>query len=87
MRGIHRAAEPEVPLHQQWLADATRADDVHEGAVRGEEAAPDGLHQEQSPAPRLGRHACRLLRVEGERLLAQDVLARLQQGKCVNLVA
>ena len=50
-------------------------------AVGGKEPAPDGLHEEQSPAAGLLRHACRLPGVECERLLAQDVLPGLQEGR------
>ena len=85
--GIHRSPEPEVGLDQQRLADATRADDVDQGAVGRKEPAPDGLHQEEPPAPGLLRHPRRLAGVERERLLAQDVLARPQEADGVDLVA
>ena len=85
--GIHRPPESEVGLDQQGLADATLADDVDQGAVGRKEPAPDGLHQEQPPAPGLLRHPCRLAGVERERLLAQDVLARPEEADGVDLVA
>ena len=85
--GIYRSPESEIGLDEHWLADATGADDVDQGSVGREEPAPNGLHQEESPAPSLLRHTGRLACVESERLLAQDVLARTQEGDGVNLVA
>ena len=84
--GVHRPPESEVGLDQQGLADATLADDVDQGTVGRKEAAPDGLHQEQPPAPGLLRHPCRLAGVERERLLAQDVLSGLEEANGVHLV-
>ncbi len=80
-------AEPEICLDQERLADATLADEIHQRTVGRQEPAPDRLHQEQSPAPRLLCHARRLPGVERERLLAQDVLPGPEGVEGVRLVA
>ena len=60
---------------------------IDQRPVGRKEPAPDRLHQEQPPAPRLLRHPRRLPGVERERLLAQDVLPGPEGVEGVLLVA
>ena len=84
---LDRAPEPEIGLHEQRLADPTGPDQLDQRAVRRQEPAPDRLHEEDALATRLVHHPAGLTRVEGERLLAEHVLARSEQGEGVLHVA
>ena len=79
--------EPEIGLHEQRLADPTGPDQIDQRAVRRQEPAPDRLHEEDALATRLVHHPAGLTRVEGERLLAEHVLAPSEQGEGVLHVA
>ena len=84
--GIERQREAEVGLHQVQLADAARADDIHQGAVRRKEPAPDSLHEEQAPGAGILHHVLHLGGVEGAGLLTEDVLAGTQVQACIRRV-
>ncbi len=84
--GIDGHAEAEVGIDLQRGADATAGEDVGERPVRRQEATPDRLHQEALAGLRRGDHPSGLACVEGERLLAQHVLAGLEVANCVRLV-
>ena len=85
--GLHLGAEAEGALDAEDLADGLVVEQRPQGPVRGEETAPERLHRE-APAPggELG-DARRFLLVDGERLLAEHVLARLERERHVGGVA
>ena len=87
VRRIERRPEAEVGLDQDRVADAALLEHPGEGLVRREEAGPDRLHQEQPTGAGGVDHLSTLCGVERERLLAQDVLARLEEEKGVVHVA
>lgn len=70
----------EVDADLLYVADDAVLDGVYEVAVRGEEARPQRLHQEQLlPLGQLAELA-RVLLVEAHGLLAEHVLAVLEHG-------
>ncbi len=80
-------AEPEVALDHERVPDPSLSDHVHQDFVRGQEPAPDCLHEEQPAAAGCLGHPRRLPRIEREWLLAQDVLPRPKELECVLLMA
>ena len=84
---IERLVESKVGLYQLGLADGLLTQQVGQHPIGGEEPAPHGLHQQQSPLPGGIDHALALVPVERERLLAQHGLARLQKHERILLVA
>ncbi len=78
--GVALRHEAHVGLHVAHGADLAAPQYVHGGNVGGEEARPDGLHEEQATVAREAREVLGLGRRDGERLLDEDVLARAQHG-------
>ena len=85
--GIDRHPEPEVGIDLQRRADAAARQHVDQRPVRREVAAPDRLHEEAAVGVGRRDHPLRLGGVEGEGLLAQDVLAGLEASDRIRLVA
>ena len=83
---VEVAPEAEVGLDEAGVADAALRQQVAEDAVGRQEPAPHRLHQEDALGPGVGDHRHPLQPVEGERLLAQDVLAGGQQQARVPFV-
>ena len=77
--GVDGHAEAEVGLDEQRLTDATVQQQLPQRDVGGEEPAPDGLHEEALGQVGAGRHAQHLGLGHGQRLLAQHVLAVVEE--------
>ena len=87
MRGISRHDVPEVGLDEAGFADHTIVEQLDELAVGRQEPRPHRLHQEQAAIACGVDHPTTLRSVQRERLLAQHVLARLQEHERVAFVA
>ena len=87
MVGVSGHDVSEVGLDEAGFADHTVVEQLDELAVGRQEPRPHRLHQEQTAIACGVDHPTPLRGVQGERLLAQHVLARLQEHERVAFVA
>ncbi len=75
---IERSGEAEIGLQHPDIADHTIGQKPAQLPDGRDEAHPHGFHEEKPPGPGRGDHAFGLSGVQGEGLLAENGLARLQ---------
>ena len=85
--GVSRHDVSEVGLDEAGFADHIVVEQFDQLAVRRKEPRPHRLHQEQTAVTCRVDHPTSLSSVQRERLLAQHVLARLQEHERVVFVA